>query len=120
MQNPNPTLPNISINSCAISFQLFTIYSVALVLLMFLDYFRIIPYNALLSERKLDIELGVVIMLLFFFAGINAIFYYIWDVVKSAYKQIKDENIANSYPDAYPMNVVTYQKPTTPLMYNQA
>ena len=54
---------------------------------MFLDYFRIIPYNTLLSEAKLDIKLGVVIMLLFFFAGINAILYYIWDVVKSAYNK---------------------------------
>ena len=51
---------------------------------------------------------------------INAINYWIWDVVKSAYKQIEDENIANSYPDpnAYPMNVVTeHQKPTAPMYY---
>ena len=40
-----------------------------------------------------------------FFAGVNAVIYYIWDVVKSAYKQIKEENLNNCYPEAYPMNI---------------
>jgi len=46
---------------------------------------------------------------------INVINYWIWDVVKSAYKQIKDENTANSFPNAYAMNVVTDQKYTAPM-----
>jgi len=49
------------------------------------------------------------------FAVINAITYWMWVVVRSAYKQIKDENTANSYPNVYPMNVVTDQKYTAPM-----
>ena len=57
------------------------------------------------------------ISLLIVLIVINAITYWMWVVVRSAYKQIKDENTANSYPNAYPMNVVTDQKPTAPMNY---
>ena len=40
------------------------------------------------------------------YAVVNAILYYIWDVVKSAYKQIKEENLTNSYSEACSMNIV--------------
>ena len=49
------------------------------------------------------------------FAVINAITYWMWVVVRSAYKQIKDENTANSFPNAYAMNVMTDQKYTAPM-----
>ena len=74
-------------------------------------------YQRIISKLINDIRFGFGIILLIIYSVINAINYWIWDVVKSAYKQIKDENTANSYPDAYPMNVVTYQKPTAPMKY---
>ena len=43
----------------------------------------------------------------------NAIGYYIWDIVKSAYKQIKEENRTNQHAIPYAMTTMnTYeQKP---------
>ena len=52
--------------------------------------------------------------LVIIYAGINAIFYYIWDVIKSAYKQVKEENITNSYPQFYSMKIGTDNKPMNP------
>ena len=69
------------------------------------------------NSDQSNIGFGITIIFFIIYSVINGINYWIWDVVKSAYKQIKDENTANSYPDAYPMNVVTYQKPTAPMKY---
>ena len=93
--------------SCDISFQLFTIYSVLLIL----------TFAGLFSKWRQAMHTYSMIIFFIIYSVINGINYWIWDVVKSAYKQIKDENTANSYPDAYPMNVVTYQKPTAPMKY---
>jgi len=58
---------------------------------------------------------GVVISTIAIFALANALGYYIWDIVKSAYKQIKEEN-ENAQPAGnYTMN--TYEK-SEPAQYN--
>ena len=45
----------------------------------------------------------------------NALGYYLWDIVKSAYKQIKEENENVQPPGNYKMN--TYEK-SPPAQYN--
>ena len=50
-------------------------------------------------------------------AVLNALGYYLWDIVKSAYKQIKEENENVQPAGNYMMN--TYEK-SPPRQYNQA
>ena len=49
------------------------------------------------------------------FAVLNALGYYFWDIVKSAYKQIKEENENVQPAGNYMMN--TYEK-SSPAQYN--
>ena len=57
---------------------------------------------------------------------LNVLFYYSWDVVRAAYKQMNEENkgyLQKPYFDhnAYPINVGAYQKPmNAPPLYYQA
>jgi len=59
--------------------------------------------------------IGVVIYTVAIFALANALGYYLWDIVKSAYKQIKEENENVQPAGNYQMN--TYEK-SPPAQYN--
>ena len=59
--------------------------------------------------------IGVVIYTFAIFALANALGYYLWDIVKSAYKQIKEENENVQPAGNYQMN--TYEK-SPPAQYN--
>ena len=59
--------------------------------------------------------IGVVILYAAILALANALCYYLWDIVKSAYKQIKEENENVQPAGNYMMN--TYEK-SPPAQYN--
>ena len=59
--------------------------------------------------------IGVVILNVAILALANALGYYLWDIVKSAYKQIKEENENVQPAGNFKMN--TYEK-SPPAQYN--
>ena len=61
------------------------------------------------------VTIGVLIYTITIFALANALGYYLWDIVKSAYKQIKEENENVQPAGNYMMN--TYEK-SPPAQYN--
>jgi len=83
---------------------LFTIYS-AVSIIILLYYIGFMTSSAI----------GVVIYTVALFALANALGYYLWDIVKSAYKQIKEENENVQPAGNYQMN--TYEK-SPPAQYN--
>ena len=89
-------------------FQIFTIYSAASIITLLSVVGK---YGGSITGQAT----GVVISTIAIFALANALGYYIWDIVKSAYKQIKEEN-ENAQPAGnYTMN--TYEK-SEPAQYN--
>ena len=58
---------------------------------------------------------GIMVFYMFILALFNALLYYLWDIVKSAYKQIKEENENVQPAGNYMMN--TYGK-SEPPQYN--
>ena len=77
---------------------------------MLILYSRVVEYHA----RNF---IGVVIISAIIYGLVSAFSFYIWDVVKSAYKQIKEENESNqlAYPNQMPMKTTLEQ---TPPKYN--
>jgi len=70
------------------------------------------------SGRHQNLNQGDVILIVIyaiFLAVLNALGYYLWDIVKSAYKQIKEENENVQPAGNYRMN--TYEK-SSPAQYN--
>jgi len=61
------------------------------------------------------VSIGAVILYGAILALANALGYYLWDIVKSAYKQIKEENENVQPAGNYQMN--TYEK-SPPAQYN--
>ena len=70
-----------------ILFQLFTLYSLASIILTTAAYHEVIVYQQLPKYALLEI-----VFMFLTFAGLNALGYYLWDIVRSAYKKIKKEN----------------------------
>ena len=67
------------------------------------------------SGRYQNLSQGDVILIVIYaiiLAVLNALGYYLWDIVKSAYKQIKEENENVQPAGNYRMN--TYEKSKTP------
>ena len=58
---------------------------------------------------------SILFILICILAVLNALGYYLWDIVKSAYKQIKEENENVQPAGNYQMN--TYEK-SPPAQYN--
>ena len=70
------------------------------------------------SGRYQNFSQGDVILIVIYaiiLAVLNALGYYLWDIVKSAYKQIKEENENVQPAGNYRMN--TYEK-SPPAQYN--
>ena len=70
------------------------------------------------SGRHQNLNQGDVILIVIYaiiLAVLNALGYYLWDIVKSAYKQIKEENENVQPAGNYMMN--TYEK-SSPAQYN--
>ena len=70
------------------------------------------------SGRYQNLSHGDVILIVIYaiiLAVLNALGYYLWDIVKSAYKQIKEENENVQPAGNYMMN--TYEK-SAPAQYN--
>ena len=68
-------------------FQLFSIFSLASIILNIAAYHDVIV-NQEFPKYAL---LGIVVMFVTF-AGLNAFGYYLWDIVRSAYKKVNEEN----------------------------
>jgi len=69
------------------------------------------------ERNSIGMVIGVVFIAAIAYGLAFAFFFYIWDVVKSAYKQIKEENESNqlTYPNQMPMKTTFEQ---TPPKYN--
>ena len=92
-----------NINYFLSKFQIFTIYSAAVIITLLIDcLFGVVA-------------LAGVILYAAILALANALGYYLWDIVKSAYKQIKEENENIQPAGNYMMN--TYGK-SEPAQYN--
>ena len=89
-------------------FQLFTIYSAVSIIILLVKIGQ-------LGGPVGGSAIGVVIYTVAIFALANALGYYLWEIVKSAYKQIKEENENVQPPGNYKMN--TYEK-LPPAQYN--
>jgi len=87
---------------------LFTIYSAVSMIILLVAVGQ-------LGVRVDGSVIGVVIYTFAIFALANALGYYLWDIVKSAYKQIKEENENVQPAGNYQMN--TYEK-SPPAQYN--
>merc|ERR1711971_428495 len=92
---------------------LWTILSVLITIVLFLGDELIFG-----SGRYQNLSHGDVILIVIYaiiLAVLNALGYYLWDIVKSAYKQIKEENENVQPAGNYMMN--TYEK-SSPAQYN--
>jgi len=87
---------------------IFTIYSAAAIIIMLMAVGQF-------DGRVGGSAIGVVILYAAILALANALCYYLWDIVKSAYKQIKEENENVQPAGNYQMN--TYEK-SPPAQYN--
>ena len=96
---------NNNINNFLSKFQLLTIYSAVSIILLL----------TVVGQLGGGSVLSLFIIPFIILALSNALGYYFWDIVKSAYKQIKEEN-ENIHPAGnYTMN--TYEK-SAPAQYN--
>ena len=103
-----------NINYFLSKFQIFTIYSAAAIIILLSAVGQFSNYGQFGGHVR-GVTIGVLIYTITIFALANAIGYYLWDIVKSAYKQIKEEN-ENIHPAGnYMMN--TYGK-SEPPQYN--
>jgi len=93
---------------------IFTIYSAAAIIILLSAVGQFSNYGQFGGHVR-GVTIGVLIYTITIFALANALGYYLWDIVKSAYKQIKEENENIQPAGNYMMN--TYGK-SEPAHYN--